>query len=213
MLDFGQRVAATDDEDAGHVTGAMYDQTGYELAGLVVRRGAMAARDIVVPAEHVSEIIEGRVGLALTVEQLERFEDFRMHRYVDPARDFEPLGAVDTPGVVVGSTPAVWTGEPTNAPTVGGAPLVVEEIGNVLEGAVAFSPGQEVLTQDGALLGQVRRLSYDGGQFAGVIVSPEDVTDWGRFVASELVVDAGVDDLVVSLDQPSFEALPEVLFS
>jgi hypothetical protein len=136
-----------------------------------------------------------------------------MHRYVDPAHDFEPLGAVDTPGVVVGSTPAVWTGEPTNAPTVGGAPLVVEEIGNVIEGAVAFSPGQEVLTQEGELLGQVRRLSYEGEQFAGVIVSPEDVTDWGRFVASNLMVDAGVDDLVISLDRPSFDALPEVLLS
>ncbi len=213
MLSFGQRVAVTDDEDAGHVTGAMYDQAGYTLAGLVVRRGAMAARDIVVPAEYVSGITEDQVSLALTVEQLERLEDFRMHRYVDPANDFEPLGAIDTLGVVVGSAPAVWTGEPTNASTVGGAPLVVEEIGNVLEGAVAFSPGQEVLTQEGEPLGQVRRLSYEAEQFAGVIVSPEDVTDWGRFVESNLVVDAEVDDLVISLDRTSFEALPEVLFS
>jgi hypothetical protein len=213
MLDFGQRVAATDDEDAGHVTGAMYDQTGYELAGLVVRRGAMAARDIVVPAEHVSEIIEGRVGLALTVEQLERFEDFRMHRYVDPARDFEPLGTVDAPGVVVGTTPAVWTGEPTNAPTVGGAPLVVEEIGNVLEGAGRVLSGTRGADAGWCVARPSKAAIVRRGAVRGCHRQPEDVTDWGRFVASELVVDAGVDDLVVSLDQPSFEALPEVLFS
>ncbi|MBA2362137.1 MAG: hypothetical protein H0V86_01240 [Chloroflexia bacterium] len=178
-----------------------------------MRRGAMATRDIVVPAEHVSEITEGRVSLRLTVEQLERLEDFRMHRYVDPASDLEPMENADPPGVIIGAAPAVWTGEPTNAPTVGGAPLVVEEIGNVPEGAVAFSPGQEVLTQDGAPLGQVRRLSYDGEQFVGIIVSPEDITDWGRLVTVDLVLDVAVDDLVLSVDPASFEALPEVLFS
>jgi len=213
MLDFGKRVEVTDDDDAGRVAGAMYEPAEYAFVGLVVRRGAMAARDIVVPAEHVSGITEDRVSLALTVEQLERLEDFRMHRYVDPASDFEPTNSVDSSGVIVGATPAVWTGEPTNAPTIGGAPLVVEEIGNVPEGAVAFSPGQEVLTQEGAPLGQVRRLAYEGEQFAGIIVSPEDVTDWGRLVASALVLEVAVDDLVIALDPASFEALPEVLFS
>lgn len=209
MIDFGWQVASSDSHSAGTVVGLVFTRSNYQVWGVVVRRGAMATRDIVVPAEHILTTGDGMLTLGISQDQVEEYEDFRERRFVSPERDLEPPHDVDPPGVLIGTAPAVFTGEPTNSATVGGSPLVVETVGNVPEECVAFWDGQLVLAPDGEPLGVVTHLLYRGGKFDAVIVDSEGVFGSGKIVSLKLIADFSVEELGVSAEREEFERLPD----
>jgi uncharacterized protein YrrD len=210
MLDFGWQVEATDSAFAGTVIGAAYNQESLELTAVVVRRGAVAARDIVVPVEYVSGITDGLVSLSLTEEEIEDLEDFRLHRQIVPERDLEPLAEPD--GVDEDATEAVMPRVVAPAPTtaVPVAPVaIVETVGNVPEGSPAFWAGQEVLSAEGELLGVVSHLLYEGERLSRLVVDTEGLFGAGKLVPIDAVGDVAVDELALSLDRAGYDALPD----
>ncbi|MDP9381134.1 MAG: hypothetical protein M3Q29_13490 [Chloroflexota bacterium] len=210
MLDFGWQVETTDSAVAGTVMGAAYDAESLDLTAVVVRRGAMATRDIVVPAESVNAITDGLVSLSLTVDELESLEDFRLQRAVVPGRDFEPAEStvpVDEDATEV-VAPRLLAPAPTTAVPV--APVtVVETVGNVPEGSYAFSAGQEVLSSDGDLLGVVSHLRYEGERLSELVVDTEGVFGAGKLVPIDLCQEVAVDELLLSVDRAGYDALPD----
>jgi len=209
MVDFGWQVAAADSGDAGTVVGAMFDRSSLELTALVVRRGAFATREIVVPVEHIVSLADQIASVSLTEEQLEQLEDFRFHRLVSPEEDMEPPRNVDPPGVVIGSTAAITTGDPMNPWTVGGSPLIEEEGGNVLEGSMVFVDGQEAVATEGESLGTVQRLVFDqDDRLYGVVVRKGGLFGSGRDVSLEYVVQTAVDEIQLSLTPDELDDLP-----
>lgn len=209
MIDFGWQATSTDEDNAGTVVGVMFDFLTKDLAGVVVRRGAMATRDLVVPVEHVVSYADGVVMLDLSSEGLEGCEDYLIHRYVSPELDMRPPAGADPQGVVLGTTPSVMTGDPMNPWTVGGTPLVEEVASNVVQGAVAFVQGQEVLTTEGVVLGSVSRIVYDDTGLVGIVVRPEQLFGSGKVIPFEAILDGVGDQLAVELDQAAFSQLPE----
>lgn len=209
MIDFGWRVEDRDGHEGGTVAGVVFQRDSYTLWGLVVRRGALATRDIVVPAEHVASIGDGTLVLSITGEEIEQFEDFRQRRFISPESEPEAPPEVNPAGVVVGTTPAVFTGEPTNPYTVGGLPLVVEIIGNVPEECVVFWDGQIVLTEDSEPVGNVTHLIYQEGQLSGLVVDSEGLFGSGRVVPLDLIVEHSVEELGLAGAQEDFERLRE----
>lgn len=209
MLDFGYRVEATDEPGAGTVSGAVYDRGTWELVAVIVRRGALATRDIVVPAERVTGLAPDLVTLSITAEEIERGEDFRLQRLISPEQDFEPPGAhEDLPGAVTGTAPVV-AGDPLNPFTVSATPTVVETVANVPEGTVPLALDQTVITADGEDLGGVAHLVYDGDALSGIAVDSERPFGSGRIVPVDRIAEAGVDHVLLSVDRAGYEQLPE----
>ncbi len=209
MLDFGWQVSADDTGDLGTVVAATFDITSRRLTGVVVRRGAFATRDIVIPAGYIVSSVDGIVTISIDESELEKLEDFRVRRYVLPEADMQPPQQVDPPGVVVGTTPAITTGNPLNPWTVGGAPLVEETGGNVPEGSMALSDGQEVYDSEAVRLGTVERLLVSGDTLTGIVVRPEEVFGSGRDVPAELIVATSTDELQLGMSAEEFGRLPE----
>ncbi len=209
MLDFGQQVSTTDEGDAGIIVGALFEEGSGRLSGLVVRRGAFAARDILVPSDYVASTNEGIVALTMSAEELEDCDDFRLRRLVSPDLGMEAPQTVDPPGVVRGSAPTLMTGNPENPWTVGGPPMLEEVVGNVFEGLVAFSVDQQALDSDGNLLGTVSHLVFEGDRLSGLVVRPDELFGSGKLIPANKLGDVALDELVVNMDQESFRALPD----
>ncbi|MDP9350939.1 MAG: hypothetical protein M3P51_05295 [Chloroflexota bacterium] len=209
MIDFGWQVATSDSPSAGAVVGLLFTHTDYQLRSVVVRRGALAVREIVVPSEHVLSAEDGVVTLSITENEVEEYEDLRERRFVSPERDLEPPHDVDAPGVLIGTAPALFTGEPTNPATVGGTPLVVETVANVPDDCVAFWDGQLVLAPDGEPLGEVAHLLYREGQLDAVIVDSEGLFGSGKVVPIDLIAEFSVEEMGLSIDRATFEHLQD----
>ncbi len=210
MLDFGWQVSTTDASDAGRVSGAMYDWMTKALRGVVVRRGVLTTRDISVPIEHVSSIEDGLVSLSITSEELEGLEDYRVHRYVSPDTGEEAGPGGDQAVAYEGPAPsAMEGGDPTNPWTVSLTPFAEAEESRLVEGSVGITQGQDVVSEDGRLLGQVTHLVYDGDRLTGVIVRPPEVFGAGKIVGVDRIATLALDQLTLSLGAEAFEDLPE----
>lgn len=209
MLDFGYRAEATDEPDAGTVSGAVYDRGTWELVAVIVRRGALATRDIVVPAGSVVGLAPDLVTLSITTEEMEGGEDFRLQRLISPEQDFQPPGAhADQPGAVVGTAPVI-AGDPLNPFTVSATPTVVETVANVPEGTAPLVLDQTVVTSDGVELGGVAHLVYDGDALSGIAVDSERPFGSGRIVPVGLIAEAGADQVLLSVNRAGYEQLPD----
>ncbi len=75
MIESGWNVVASDGEDVGHVDEVTGDSTADIFNGLAVSSGPLG-KPRYVPAEQVSRIVEGRVELALTSDEVKRLGTF-----------------------------------------------------------------------------------------------------------------------------------------
>jgi hypothetical protein len=71
MIESGWNVVASDGEDVGHVDEVTGDSTADIFNGLAISSGPLG-KPRYVPAEQVARIVEGRVELALTSDQVKR---------------------------------------------------------------------------------------------------------------------------------------------
>jgi hypothetical protein len=71
MIESGWNVVASDGEDAGHVDEVTGDSSADIFNGLAISSGPLG-KPRYVPAEQVARIVEGRVELALTSDEVKR---------------------------------------------------------------------------------------------------------------------------------------------
>ena len=63
-------------EKVGEVERAIYDEDSKQLVGIVVRRGLLFKKDVVVPVERIAEVVAGIVRVELTDDALDSLEEF-----------------------------------------------------------------------------------------------------------------------------------------
>jgi hypothetical protein len=71
MIESGWNVVASDGEEVGHVDEVTGDSTADIFNGLAISSGPLG-KPRYVPAEQVARIVEGRVELALTSDEVKR---------------------------------------------------------------------------------------------------------------------------------------------
>ena len=71
MIESGWNVVASDGEDVGHVDEVTGDSTADIFNGLAISSGPLGKARYV-PAEQVARIVEGRVELSLTSDEVKR---------------------------------------------------------------------------------------------------------------------------------------------
>ena len=69
VIEQGWSVVDSDGEDAGRIDEVLGDESADIFNGLAILTGALAKR-VYVPAERVGEIVEGRVQVLLTKDEL-----------------------------------------------------------------------------------------------------------------------------------------------
>jgi hypothetical protein len=75
MIEPGWNVVSSDGADVGHVDAVTGDESADIFNGLAIASGPLA-KPCYVPAEQVAQIVEGRVELALTRDEVERLGEF-----------------------------------------------------------------------------------------------------------------------------------------
>jgi uncharacterized protein YrrD len=87
-------VVIAEDEPIGRVERLIVSPGTGEVTGLVVRKGVLLRRDIVIPIDAVDEAGEDEVHLGLTIEQLNQLPEFREEDYIDAPPDWQsPRGS------------------------------------------------------------------------------------------------------------------------
>ena len=61
----------------GDVERVLVDEESEEIAALVIRRGAFFDDDVILPIDHVTEILDGVIHVRITDDELRRLEVFR----------------------------------------------------------------------------------------------------------------------------------------
>jgi uncharacterized protein YrrD len=88
----GALVVAGEDE-VGRVERVVVRPGSGEVTGLVVRKGLLLRRDVVIPIEAVVDATEELVRLRLTSDELNALPEYREEEYVSPAADWRsPVG-------------------------------------------------------------------------------------------------------------------------
>jgi uncharacterized protein YrrD len=137
-IEIGARVRTRDDADVGEVHRVVVDLERQEVASIVVLKGRLLSRDILVPLEHVERADEDGVSLKITTDELEQLPDFSYNEILTP--------------------PPTWA---FPLPYPGGAVYIPvsqrERLGRSQED---IKPGTKVWATDGAL-GEVDQIELD----------------------------------------------------
>jgi sporulation protein YlmC with PRC-barrel domain len=83
-IEIGARVRTSDDRDVGAVHRVVVDLERQAVASIVVLKGRLLSRDILVPLEYVERADEGGVMLRLTEGELEKLPDFSYNEILTP---------------------------------------------------------------------------------------------------------------------------------
>ncbi len=83
-IEIGARVRTRDDADVGEVHRVVVDLERQAVASIVVLKGRLLSRDILVPLEYVERADEDGVGLRLTTDELKELPDFAYNEILTP---------------------------------------------------------------------------------------------------------------------------------
>lgn len=83
-IEIGARVRTRDDGDVGEVHRVVVDLEAQSVASIVVLKGHLLSRDILVPLDYVERADEDGVVLNLTTEELESLPDFSYNEILTP---------------------------------------------------------------------------------------------------------------------------------
>lgn len=147
-------VHARDAQDAGRVWRVAIDPTINKVTHLVVHKGFLLGRNVVVPIADVQRVEDGHVYLDLTTEQLKGLPDFEETDFLPPEEGWDyPLAY--PPGGVIWPMSMSWAGASTY-PVLSNA--VVKH--NIPEQDVTIDHGTHVECVDGHA-GKVDRVMVD----------------------------------------------------
>ena len=83
-IEIGARVRTRDDADVGEVHRVVVDLERQAVVSIVVLKGRLLSRDILVPLEYVERADEHRVTLRLTTDELDDLPDFAYNEILTP---------------------------------------------------------------------------------------------------------------------------------
>src|ERR671932_2346902 len=83
-IEIGARVRTRDDDDVGEVHRLVLDLYEQAVASIVVLKGRLLSRDILVPLRYVERADQDGVLLSLTTEELEQLPDFAYNEILSP---------------------------------------------------------------------------------------------------------------------------------
>jgi uncharacterized protein YrrD len=83
-IEIGARVRTRDDADVGEVHRVVVDLDREAVASIVVLKGRLLSRDILVPLEYVERADEYGVTLGLSTDELEQLPDFAYNEILTP---------------------------------------------------------------------------------------------------------------------------------
>jgi uncharacterized protein YrrD len=84
QIDIGARVRTRDEGDVGEVHRVVVDLDRETVASIVVLKGRLLSRDILVPLEYVESADDDGVVLSLTTDELEQLPDFAYNEFLTP---------------------------------------------------------------------------------------------------------------------------------
>jgi len=154
------------DKSVGKVDLVILAPETFDVTHLVVKRGALFSRDILVPVQEVIEANADRVKLDLNSDEFERLPDYIEETYL-PLSDYmrqqgdqtdlpEPARFLpETAPYYVIPFSRDYPGAP--AP----APVIVQESRNVAPGQKELAQGMDVYTNDGKKIGGIDRVEID----------------------------------------------------
>ena len=101
-IELGARVRTRDDADVGEVHRVVVDLDEQTVASIVVLKGRLLSRDILVPLRYVERADQDGVMLGLSTEELEQLPDFAYNEILTPPPTWTfplpyPGGAVYVP--------------------------------------------------------------------------------------------------------------------
>lgn len=146
MINIEADVITNDGHHVGEVDRVVMDPRSLNVTHIVIRRGLLLTRDIVVPTSAVAQASKKAVYLNIPLGELEKMPDFIEKEFVSP-----PQAAPIGPYV---PTDVLW---PTGYAY---APAIIRERRNVPENEVDVTEGTDVFCVDGKI-GVVDEVLFD----------------------------------------------------
>ena len=199
-LHLGASVRTSDGHHLGPVGRAIVERSSRRLTNIVVHKGRLLTRDVVVPVERISAISRDVVDLSLTAAEIDRLADFLEEAFV-------PLESQDTPPLITWEGPPDYEPRPVIVPAADlytprimpFAPQLVVERKGVPPDTADLNAGSMLHCDEGPLGRIVDLLLTPGsGRAESVIVESEgpDPTQW-EIPVDELYVAGEDGDLQV----------------
>jgi hypothetical protein len=185
----GAEVVDVGGQQAGRLTGLVFERESRRVAGFIVRVGGSLPREVFVRPGEVAEVEELRLALTLPGGNLAHLPDAWQHSYVLTDQDLDEEVAEAAGDTSLRPDPA----ERPRATTIPGfdllpgytTPLEVER-GAATAGEVALGEDLRVLTADDEDLGRLTAVEVDETRLTGIVVRDDRAGD-----DADLVVPAG----------------------
>lgn len=190
-----------EDELIGRVERLIVSPGTGEVTGLVVRKGFVLARDIVIPIDAVDEANEDEVHLGITIEQLNELPEFREEDYIEAPADWQSESRSSGQGVLF-RLRRLLTGQDLRPARAGQT--------SASAGGRLLRAGQRVVCRDGdvgrlelVLLDEVtRRVAY-------LVVERGRLLTRETVIPVEWVSDIKRDRIYIDARREQLEELPE----
>ncbi len=203
-IDIGSTVRTREGDEIGKVERVILDPTTRDVNALVVHRGLILNRDVVVPMSLVQKAGRGEVSLRLGRDRLQDLPDFVDRHYeIRPPEPEEagvsyPSGSILFPLVPPYGVPGVPTPYESPEEEREAAPLELD-----------VSEGMEVRTVDGPV-GVVDEVRSDplSDRVSSIVVKKKGGRKKDVEVPVEFISGIGPHHVQLSLTNEQFEALP-----
>ena len=184
-IEINSPVRTRDDAHVGQVHRVVVDLEREAVTGIVVLKGHLLSRDILVPLEHVERADENGVTLSLTTDQLEQLPDFAYNEILTP--------------------PPTWA---FPLPYPGGAVYIpVHQRERLGRNEQDILTGAKVRAKDGEI-GEVERVELEGrtGRVDAFWVRPSETFPDGVRIPVEWVADVGEQCIQVAATRAEIES-------
>jgi hypothetical protein len=151
--------------EGGRVKLVAMEPESRKVTHIIIHKGLLPSRDVVVPIEHATRMEPGHIYLDVTEDQLQAFPDYEEHMFTTPADGWDYPVTIPMGGVV-------WplaTGWMSTSPYPLMAPTGVKE--NIPPEDVAIESGTPVECTDGHC-GHVERVvvDEDSHEVKGIVI-------------------------------------------
>jgi len=192
----GADVLGADGEKIGTVAYVVVHPPEMHVTDYVVSTGFLG-RDVVVPADRVERISDGKLHISLSKDDLETLADYVEVHYETPPEGWAPSGSLIYPAQGV-----LW---PAGAYYPDPASIKV----NAPEGTVGLHEGMTVESSDGHKVGSIKALDEDAGDVTDIIVKEGLLFGHDVRIPCSLIAEIHNDRVTLSLPRDEVEAKAE----
>ena len=153
LLSIGATIRCRDGV-AGKLKYVVLDPENGEVTHLIVERGRLLRRDIVVPAAWIEEESEGEIGLNATADDLNKLPEYKEFDFIQPDTSYRPLSGHRVEDTRFWSSPYDPVGD--------GRPWILRHVRvGVQDDEVVIQRGLPVHDQDRRPVGTIDHLVVD----------------------------------------------------